>query len=240
LTRITLPVVAAAPADGWESYWEEFDAAESFHREPSKLYVEKLVAAVPLRPKMRVLDFGCGFGFVAELLADHVSEVWVWDASANMRRRTQKLLERRNNCHLLDLANPVTAVSEPRFDLILVNSVIQYMTRHEFIAWLAEWQPRLMAGGRMVVSDIIPPALSSFTDLLDLLRFSRRRGLLYQTLQELCGGFISYSKQRTSRPLTRYDHEELARIGKETGLQVSFLANNLTHFSGRITASLNT
>ncbi len=143
MTRILSPALPAhTPPKEWADYWEDFNAEDCFHREPSKLYVEKLVAAVPLRPEMRILDFGCGFGFAADLIADRVSEVWVWDAAANMRQRAMKLLARRSNCHLLDLSDANEAAVQPRFDLILVNSVVQYMTRQEFAARLAEWRQR--------------------------------------------------------------------------------------------------
>src|SRR5688572_20531179 len=129
MTPTMSPALSPAdPDERWDGYWEDLHAESWLYREQSELYISKLAAAIPLRPDMRVLDFGCGFGFAAELLADRVREVFVWDASANMRRNTLKRLSDRANCHLLDLSDPAGAPSEPRLDLILVNSVVQYMT----------------------------------------------------------------------------------------------------------------
>ncbi len=43
-------------------------------------------------------------------------------------------------------------------DLVVANSLLQYIKRDELDAMLANWQRILKAGGRLVVADIIRPA----------------------------------------------------------------------------------
>jgi cyclopropane fatty-acyl-phospholipid synthase-like methyltransferase len=233
MTTATAP---AQPAEGWAGYWETLNAESWLYREQSELYVEQLAAAIELRPDMRVLDFGCGFGFVVELLTGRVAEVCFWDGAENMRRHTLARVAGRDNCRLLDLAEPKAVPDGTRFDLILVNSVVQYMTRDEFAGWLADWRRLLAPGGRVVVSDLIPPEHGSMRDVLDLLRFGRRRGVLVRALRQLAGGFFSYGKRRHATPLARYGRDELERLGQSASLRVSFLAANLTQFTRRTTA----
>jgi SAM-dependent methyltransferase len=229
----TLP--AADTVDRWDSYWEKLNSESWLYREQSELYVEKLASAVPLHAGMHILDFGCGFGFTAEFLVDHVADVWIWDSSANMRRRALERLAGRDNCHLLDLSNAGGAVDGPFFDLILVNSVVQYMSTKEFAGWLTDWRRRLAPNGRVLVSDLIPPDLGSVPDVLDLLRLGRRKGLLWRALRQCAAGAFSYSSRRNAAPLARYSREDLNRLGNEACMHVHILDENLTQFSRRTT-----
>ena len=54
---------------GWESYWEGLSDNQRIFREQSDDYVRNLQSAFQLDRRARVLDFGCGFGFVTEMLA---------------------------------------------------------------------------------------------------------------------------------------------------------------------------
>ena len=101
---------------------------QQIFREQSDDYVRNLESAIELDQRARVLDFGCGFGFVAELLAPRVGELFLWDASANMRRRARVKVAGCRNIRFLDLSDTQASRRDLRFDLILVNSVVQYMT----------------------------------------------------------------------------------------------------------------
>lgn len=221
--------------DSWRSYWEELTENQQLFREQSDEYFRNLRVTLGLDPRMRVLDFGCGFGHVAELLAPHVGELSVWDASANMRRRALVNLAERQNIRFLDLFASNSSGSDLQFDVILVNSVIQYMRPEEFFGWLLHWRNMLAPGGRIVISDIIPPDYPSLQDLWDLVRFSARRGFLLRATWQAFGEIWRYWGVRQVRPLTRFGREVLNRQAAAAGLAVSY-APNLTHFRKRITA----
>ena len=221
--------------DSWKSYWEQLTENQQLFREQSDEYFRNLCATFALDPRMRVLDFGCGFGHVAELLAPHVAELSVWDGSANMRRRARVNLAERQNIRFLDLFASNSSGSDLQFDAILINSVIQYMRPEEFAAWFLRWQNMLAPGGRIVISDIIPPDYPSLRDVWDLLRFSARRGFLFRATWQAFGEIWRYWGVRHVRPLTRFGREDLNRQAAAAGLAVSY-PHNLTHFNKRITA----
>src|SRR5947199_3043085 len=85
---------------GWEAYWDRLEEHVIFRVEAAD-YVARLKAALGPHLGGRVLDFGCGFGFIAELLAPMVAELFVFDASERMRRRAQLRLAGRANVRLL-------------------------------------------------------------------------------------------------------------------------------------------
>lgn len=222
--------------DGWKTYWEQLDDRQTVFRVQSEEYAENLAKAIPLPSPMRVLDFGCGFGYVAEKLAPQVGELYLWDASANMRRHARVRMTRFANVRYLDLSSPAVFPPDPGLDLIAINSVVQYMTPEEFSGWLVYWKKMLVPGGRIVISDLIPPAYAGGKDLLHVLRLSARRGFLLRAIYQALGEIFRYYRTRQSRPLTRIGKEELTHRGEAAGLTVDFLPQNLTHFPDRITA----
>jgi hypothetical protein len=172
------------------------------------------------------------------MLAALVNEVCIWDASSNMRKRAHINVAGRSNIRFIDLAEPRALTSELHFDLILVNSVAQYMSRDDFSTWLVRWGDMLSPEGRVVVSDLIPPSYRSSLDLVDLLRFSARRKVLTRAMWQLLGDLWRYWRVRTACPLTRIGREDLSCLGHAAGFEVSFLPLNLTHFRKRSTAVL--
>jgi cyclopropane fatty-acyl-phospholipid synthase-like methyltransferase len=148
----------------WAAYFGRLAPDSPRYREQSAAYVNALTAAIGVRADQRVLDFGCGFGFVARMLAPRVAEVWFWDPSPNMRRVAEWTTADVPNASFLDIAADLAGRCDaaewigPTFDLILVNSVAQYMASSEFWGWLPRWRRMLAADGMLVLSDLIAPA----------------------------------------------------------------------------------
>ena len=222
--------------EGWKSYLEELGDNQQLFREQSDEYFRNIRTALGLDPRMRVLDFGCGFGHVAERLAPHVGELSLWDASANMRRHAHVNLAKSSNIRFLDLSAPDFLGPEQKFDMILVNSVIQYMTPEQFSAWLLHWRNMLAQNGRIVISDIIPPGHPALRDVWDLLQFSARRGFLLRAMWQALGEIWQYWGVRRVRPLTQFRREDFNGQAVALGMTVKYLPLNLTHFTKRLTA----
>ena len=220
----------------WESYWEGLNDRQQLFREQSDEYIRNLDSTLGLDSRARVLDFGCGFGYVAELLAPRVGELFLWDSSANMRRRARLNVAGHQNIRFLDLSDSKPLSGELQFELILVNSVVQYMTFDEFSAWLLRWRNMLAPGGRIVVSDLIPPDYPAIWDIVDLLRLSARRGFLVRAICQALSEIWRYWGVRRARPLSRVGRQDLSQRGRDAGLVVSCLPTNLTHFKKRLTA----
>jgi SAM-dependent methyltransferase len=223
---------------GWSAHWEELGGTPRFFRAQANEYVSNLDSAIVLNPRACVLDFGCGFGFVAQILAPKVGELFLWEASANMRRHTRLNVASHQNVRFLDLSKPEAVCGDLRFDLILVNSVVQYMSIDELSLWINRWRTMLSPGGRIIVSDVIPPDHDSISDIVDLLKFSLRRGVLVDVICRLFLKLWRYWKVRRSWPLARISREQLSQLAKPASLTVTCLPRNLTQFRTRFTAIL--
>jgi cyclopropane fatty-acyl-phospholipid synthase-like methyltransferase len=228
----------------WATYFGRLAPDSPLYREQAAAYVKALTDAIGVRADQRVLDFGCGFGFVARMLAPHVAEVWFWDPSPNMRRMAERITADVPNANFLDIPAELAGGRDAAggigrtFDLILVNSVAQYMAASEFWGWLPRWRSMLAADGRLVLSDLIAPDHGGLSDIGDLLRFGARRGWPLRAAVDAVGGIRNYWRTSRNVPLLRVGRDELIRRAAESDLNVEVLARNLTHLRKRWTAVL--
>ncbi|MGH9157307.1 MAG: class I SAM-dependent methyltransferase [Acidimicrobiales bacterium] len=209
----------------WERYFDDLSAGQVLFAMHAREYVDNLAAVVGLPASAVVLDFGCGFGLVAGLLAPKVSEVSLWDASANMRRAAEARVACVANARMREPHDLDPETSVLRFDLILVNSVVQYMTADEFSGWLASWRALLAPGGRLVVSDVVPPGHSPAADVFRVLHFARTHRFLARAVLEAAGDLRRYRRTRGTRPLLQLDRADLVQRAAEAGLATTFIPN---------------
>jgi cyclopropane fatty-acyl-phospholipid synthase-like methyltransferase len=226
--------MTAAP-ESWVSYWEELSEGQLLFRQEAEECVRRLTQALPLSPGAVVLDFGCGSGFIAEGLAPLVGTIYLWDAAESMRRHAVRRLRGVANVRPLERLESPPGVC---FDLILVNSVVQYMTEVELADWLGRWQSLLAPSGRVVLSDLIPPDHRSLSDVLSLLRFSLGRGYFCRALRNVLGERKRYQQTVRAHPLLHVGRDQLTQLAQAAGLTARFLPRNLTHFAKRYTAVL--
>lgn len=225
----------AAASAAWEAHYDELAQEGNFvlFDLEARDYVERLQASLPLEPGMRVLDFGCGFGAVSERLAGLGVELRYFDRAASMRAFVERRLQGYDNARLTD-----PATTEERFDLVIINSVVQYMSPEELQQALAHWRGLLAPGGRVMVSDIIPPESHFLGEVFESLRFSAANGVLVTSIFRLVQEFIRYSKRRSSLVLLRLDRDRVREMAAAAGLNAEFLAGNLTFRRHRLTVAL--
>lgn len=227
--------------EDWLSYFDGLETSP-LHRAQAAHYVRSLAADVGLTRTHRVLDLGSGAGTVVALIAPRVAEVWWWDPAPGMRSGAERLTRGVPNARFCDLDRPIEAppraVPGAPFDLILVNSVVQYMPQEELWAWLPRWRAMLTTDGRVVLSDLIPPSHAPHSDVLDLLRFGSRHASPWRVFGQALGDVRRYRHVSRSAPLVRTGVEDLVRHATRAGLEVEVLPRNLTHLRTRWTAIL--
>ena len=227
------------PGDYWKSHYDSMAHHESldlFDAE-ARDYSSKLKRAVPLANFESVLDFGCGLGFVSEMLAGSVGGLFFWDYSENMLETAAARLASSRNAKAINL-DRLEAESQLSFDLILVNSVIQYMSKDELNKWLLRWRDMLGSGGILLISDVILPKPAFITEVSDSLLFAARGGFLFRTLKKDFKQYIRYLKTRRQGSLMRYSKDDFTRQAEAAGFDVNVLQENLTYRSNRFSAIL--
>ena len=57
----------------------------------------------------------------------------------------------------------VSAIPDGSLDLIVVNSLLQYLSLEELRGLLKLWKSKLKTDGRLVIADVVPPGLSRWS-----------------------------------------------------------------------------
>lgn len=220
----------------WKEYFDALEDEQRIFRIEAEDYVERLKKTISLSPGWRVLDFGCGFGHVARTLAPDVMEIVIWDEAESMRARARLNVADRRNVRWLDDWDQFKVRRDFCFDLVLVNSVVQYMPQEDFSEWLLRWKEVVAREGLIVVSDLLPKTARPVIDMASLIPFSARKGFLRHAIFQGCQELLRYSRARKALRLTRVDHDDLQRLAAHSGLRLRLAPKNLTYRQQRITA----
>lgn len=228
----------AVAGDAWRAYWEDIADDQHVFRIEAGDYAKRVKRLLQPDRRMRALDFGCGFGHTARELAPEMGTIALWDASSAVRRQARARVGGLANVEFLDMGSPEALRQSGQFDLILVHSVLQYMSEQEIRHWLAQWRELLKPDGRLVISDLAVPGASAAHELLNYLAFARRHGFFWNALFSGVRELARYWKVRNSRPLTVVSQGTLEDWAKQVGLSTEWLPENLSHRQSRACAVL--
>jgi SAM-dependent methyltransferase len=125
----------------------------------------------------------------------------------------------------------LAAIEDASLDLIVVNSLIQYVGQEELPGLLALWRSRLKPEGRLLLSDIPTPAAgAAFHDTLALLQFGWRGGFLSAALASLGKLYFSdYRRLRKELGFFAYEPRVLEERLRRAGFTAARLPLNIGH-----------
>jgi SAM-dependent methyltransferase len=130
----------------------------------------------------------------------------------------------------------LTRMAEGSVDLVIMNSVAQYMTPAELDAAFAVIRRLLKPNGRFVLGDILRPEVGMARDVLALLKFGYAHGFLKDALYGLASTALSdYRQLRTRIGLQRYRENEMMEKLARAGFSPSRAHQNIGHNPWRMT-----
>ena len=221
--------------------WLDFFNGEHalYVNESHKALHDRLVArdvAALVDPGDRVvLDFGCGEATEAAVVAARCKRLWLSDAAPAVLGR---VAQRFAGDAVIRTATPseVEAMRDATLDLVVVNSLLQYLPRTDLVRWLSIWHDKLRPGGRLVLGDVIPPDVSPLTDAVALLRFGWEGGFLTGAVAGLVRTFFSdYRNLRAQLGLSTYEESDILSIVEAAGFTASRRRPNIGHNQARMT-----
>lgn len=131
----------------WHEYWQH-TPDDSYLAAEASVVANNLIERFELTDQDVILDFGCGYGYVSEQLARTVSAVDICDEVDSAVERAMARIGASN-------VSPVDpAETDRRYNLIVVNSVVQYMGERTLSGWLQRWAELLAPGGKIAISDV--------------------------------------------------------------------------------------
>ena len=198
----------------WRDFWNGEHAIYVSPRHKALHYRQiatDLIGHIPA-PDAVILDHGCGEALDAARVANRCGRLYLCEAAPNVRDKLRAMLGDRANVAIVS-PEEVEALPDATLDLVVANSLIQYLSRDELVALLATWHGKLKPGGRLVIADVIPPDVSPLTDASQLLAFAWRGGFLTAALGGLVRTALSdYRKLRAQYGLSTYRAEEIAGL----------------------------
>lgn len=225
----------------WADYWNTDNPIYVSERHKLLHYrfiardIVALMDELALGKDAAVLDYGCGEAMSADFVAHRCSRLTLCDAAPTVRERLMEHFGANPKIAVL-APEEVEALPESEFDLIVVNSLIQYLSRSEFAERLVVWRAKLKTGGHLVLADIIPPHVSPLADAGALLGFATKGGFLGAALVGLVRTFFSdYRRLRGELGLAQYDEPEMIGLLAAAGLSATRRPRNLGHNQARMT-----
>ncbi|RAI39243.1 class I SAM-dependent methyltransferase [Rhodoplanes roseus] len=220
----------------WVGFWDNPHSiyVNARHIDVHYRDIAAAIAGFVPNPQARVLDFGCGEALHADAVARVAGTVVLSDAAPSVRKN---LTERFKAVPNIAVASPdeLRAMPAGSFDLIVANSVVQYLSRADLDGLLAEWRRLLAPDGVLIVADVIPPDVGAVSDLVALLRYAWTNGFLVASLIGVARTALSsYSKLRQKLGIAKYTEAEFRDILTTAGFSAERLPGNMEHNPARI------
>ena len=141
------------------SGWNSSYTGQSIPAQEMREWVESTVSRIlALLPK-RVLEIGCGSGLLLFRVAKHCQEYWGADYSLATIRNLERLcgeIEGLENVRLLHrTADNFEGIPQGAFDMVVVNSVVQYFPSVDYLLQVLEGaMAAIAATGKIFVGDV--------------------------------------------------------------------------------------
>lgn len=196
---------------GWLAFWDKPHCiyVNARHREVHYRLLARQIAALAPSAQARVLDYGSGEALHADMIAASAAEVLLCDGAPQVRGGI--VARFAGNAKIRVLApEDVAQLPSHTLDLIVLHSVVQYLTREEADALFVLFYRLLKPDGRLIVSDVISRSGGAFADVAALLRFAAANGFVVAALAGLARTMFSdYRKLRARLGIARYDEAEM-------------------------------
>ena len=221
----------------WTDFWDQ----------PHSIYVnarhfdvhyrdiaQGIVALLP-GPNARVLDYGCGEATHADLVAANAAELVLCESAPSVRAKLSRRFADISNIRVL-APDQVERLPDASVDLLVANSLVQYIAPAEFDRLLAVWRRLLAPGGALIVADVIRPGVGVITDTVALLRYAARNGFLVAAILGIARTvFSGYRRLRAELGISCYGEAEFMGKLAAAGFTAERLPFNLEHNPARMT-----
>jgi SAM-dependent methyltransferase len=221
----------------WKSFWDLDHSiyVSARHKDVHCRDIAEQIAALVPNPQARVLDYGCGDSLHAGLVAAAAAQLVLCDSANTVRAGLQGRFAGKPNIKVLS-PEEVAALPDRSFDLIVSNSMIQYLSGQELESVLATWRRLLIPHGVLIVADVIPPNVGALSDVTALLRYAARNGFLPAALAGLARtAFSPYRRLRRTLGIAQYTEDEFIKRLAAAGFAGERLPKNLEHNPARMT-----
>jgi SAM-dependent methyltransferase len=203
----------------WRSFWDGDHAIYVSDRHKELHYraiadgILDHVRLAQAGPGAVLLDYACGEALETPRVAGSVGRLILCDGAPSV---VAKLRERFGAVPNVAFALPEdldAVLSDGAADLIVVSSLIQYLSEADLDGLLARFRTKLKPTGRLVIADVIPPDTGIVADVASLLRNAWRGGFLVSAVVGLAATAVSpYRRLRGELGLATYSESAMRAL----------------------------
>jgi len=220
----------------WREYWNQDTPIYVNARHKAVHYdliARQLVEVLPNK-NPAVLDFGCGEALSADRVAKQCQVLHLCDGAELVRSRLAQKFGLLGNVVVMS-PEQLGEIPEASLDLIVVNSVLQYLSRPDLDGLLATWRRLLKPDGQLLIADVIPPDVGPLTDVVALMKLAAANGFFVASFVGLARTFFSdYRKTRAALGLAHYSEADMLAILRAAGFDARRRKSNLGHNQARM------
>jgi SAM-dependent methyltransferase len=226
----------------WRSFWDGEHAiyvSDRHKRLHYRAIADGILDHVRLAeagPEAVLLDYACGEALEADRVAGAVGRLVLCDGAPSV---VAKLRERFAAEPKIASALPEEldgVLADGIADLIVVSSLIQYLSPADLEALLDRFRAKLKATGRLVIADVIPPDAGIVADVGSLLRNAWRGGFFLSAVAGLAATAVSpYRKLRGELGLSTYSEAAMVALLARHGFDAERHVPNLGLTPHRLT-----
>ena len=223
--------------DEWIDYYDSTHTiyASKLHRDLHFQIIARDIVGYIASPDAVVLDYACGEALSATRVAEACGKLYLAEPAPGVRGRLIARFAPNTKIRVRSL-DDLRKMDEKSIDLVIMNSVAQYMTADELDSAFAVLRQLLKPAGRLVIGDILRPEIGMPRDVLALLKFASTHGFLKDALYGLASTALSdYRQLRTRVGLQRYGESEMIAKLTRSGFTASRANTNIGHNPWRMT-----
>jgi ubiquinone/menaquinone biosynthesis C-methylase UbiE len=223
--------------DDWIDYYDSTHTiyASKQHRDLHFQIIARDIIGYITSPDAVVLDYACGEALSAAKVAEACGKLYLAEPAPGVRGRLIARFAPNTKIRVRSL-DDLRKMAEKSVDLVVMNSVAQYMTPEELDSAFAVVRRLLKPGGRLVLGDILRPEVGMIRDVIALLRFAAGHGFLKDAVVGLAMTALSdYRQLRARIGLHRYSEAEMIAKLARAGFTASRAHFNIGHNPWRMT-----
>ena len=221
----------------WREYWNADTPiyVNDRHKVLHYQLVARDIAAMVPGPDAVVLDHGSGEALSADRVAAACARLYLCDGAPLVRERLQARFRAEPKIVVI-APDAVAEIDDHSVDLVVVNSLLQYLSIEGFTDLLGLWRLKLKPDGQLVLADVIPHDSAATDDVRALLGFAWSGGFVAAALRGLVRTALSdYRRLRAELGLAHYDEAEMIGILQERGYAARRRPENIGHNQTRMT-----
>ena len=209
--------------DEWIDYYDSTHTiyASKLHRDLHFKIIARDIIGYISSPDAVVLDYACGEALSAARVAEACGKLYLAEPAPGVRGRLIARFAPNTRIRVRSL-DDLRKMDEKSVDLVIMNSVAQYMTPEELDSAFAVIRRLLKPAGRLVLGDILRPEVGMGKDVLALLKFARAHGFLKDALlwprQHSPVGLPAIAHPGRAAAIQRRRHDRQARSCRFLGL----------------------